>query len=235
MKRAKNMFRACARVRVGGVGLAGLVAAVGLVGLGGCGRPISEVRAGANYHYFNGDYESAEPLYEEVIQRRPGDAQGNYELGRNLLAMGRVTEARERMMLAYNLEPSNATYFEGMADALAAAGDEDDLFDALEHRISDRGGVEDYIMLGRYAERIGKADEAERAFLAAAEIDGGETLAPQRALAEFYRTIGDERAEIERLRMMLWFDHQDAAVNARLRELGQIPGPTFALPPKGRG
>ncbi len=231
MKRSKNMVRAGARVRVGGLGLVGLMLAVGM---SGCGRPISEVRAGANHHYFNGDYQQAQPLYEEVAERRPGNAQSNYELGRNLLAMGRFSEARERMILAYNLEPSNATYFEGLADALAAAGNEDDLFDALEHRIRDRGGVADYIMLGRYAQKVGKADEAERAFLAAAEIDGGETVVPQRALAEFYRSIGDEKAEVERLRMMLWFDSTDAAVNTRLRELGQIPGPTFVLEPVGR-
>ncbi len=234
MKRSKSKFRASARVRVGRMGLVGLAAVMGLVGMSGCGRPISEVRAGANYHYFNGDYESAQPLYEEVTERRPGTARSNYELGRNLMAMGRVTEAREWMILAYNLEPSNATYFEGLADALAAAGNEDDLFNALEHRISDRGGVEDYIMLGRYAQKVGKADEAERAFLAAAEIDSGETVVPQRTLAEFYRSIGDEKAEVDRLRMMLWFDTQDAAVNTRLRELGQIPGPTFALEPVGR-
>ena len=89
-------------------------------------------------------------------------------------------------------------------------------------------------MLGRYAQKIGKADEAERAFLGAAEIDRGQSAAPQKALAGFYRSIGDNDAEVRRLRMMLWFDSQDAEVNARLRELGQIPGPTFALPPAGR-
>lgn len=209
------------------------VAALGAA-LAGCGRPISEVRAGANDAYFAGRYADAQPLYEEVAERRPGDAQSNYELGRNLLAMGRTREARERMILAYNLEPSNETYFTGMADALAASGDEDDLFDALEHRIRDRGGVADYIMLGRYAQRVGKADEAERALLSAADIDNGRTRRPQEELAGFYRSIGDRDAEIRRLRMMLWFDNQDAAVNTRLRELGQIPGPTFALRPAGR-
>jgi tetratricopeptide (TPR) repeat protein len=220
--------------RIASIGIATAASLALMLGLSGCGRPISEVRAGANQYHFDGMYEQAQPLYEEVADRRPGDAQSNYELGRNLLAMDRVSEARERMILAYNLEPSNETYFEGMADAMAAAGNEDDMFDALEHRIADRGGVADYIMLGRYAQRVGKADEAERAFLGAAEIDGGETVAPQKALAEFYRSIGDTKAEVRRLRMMLWFDSQDAAINTRLRELGEIPGPTFALPPAGR-
>lgn len=216
------------------VRMSGMVGLVVLAGVAGCGRSIAEVRAGANDYYFDGNYAEAQPLYEEVVERRPGDAQSNYELGRNLLALGQFSEARERMILAYNLEPSNEKYFQGMADAMAAAGNEDDLFDALEHRIADRGGVEDYIMLGRYAQRIGKADEAERALLSAAEIDGGETVEPQKALANFYRSIGDRDAEVRRLRMMLWFDKNDAEVTTRLRELGEIPGPTFALPPAGR-
>lgn len=231
MKRSWNRSRAVRTARAGALG----VGALSLVlGVAGCSRPLSQVRAGANQYYFDGMYADAQPLYQEIVDRRPGDARSNYELGRNLLAMGQITEARERMILAYNLEPSNETYFAGMADALAAAGNEDDLFDALEHRIADRGGVADYIMLGRYAQKIGKADEAERAFLGAAEIDRGQTAAPQKALAGFYRSIGDNDAEVRRLRMMLWFDSQDAEVNARLRELGQIPGPTFALPPAGR-
>ncbi|MFG0259142.1 MAG: tetratricopeptide repeat protein [Phycisphaerales bacterium JB041] len=231
MKRSRNTSRPGQIARAGAIGFG---AASLVLGVAGCERPLSQVRAGANQYYFDGMYADAQPLYQEIVDRRPGDARSNYELGRNLLAMGQTTEARERMILAYNLEPSNETYFEGMADALAAAGNEDDLFDALEHRIADRGGVADYIMLGRYAQRIGKADEAERAFLSAAEIDGGESVTPQKTLAEFYRSIGDTDAEVRRLRMMLWFDRQDAAVNSRLRELGQIPGPTFALPPAGR-
>lgn len=214
----------------------GAWATVGLmVALVGCGqRPISQVRAEANHYYFDDQPQLAQPFYEEVVERRGGNAQGHYELGRNLLALGRASEAREQMILAYNLEPANPTYFDGMADAYVAAGNEEDLFQALEHRIRDRGGVEDYIAMGRYAQKLGHADEAERAFLSAAEVDGGRTVAPQQALAAFYRSIGDEASEIERLRMVLWFDAHDAAVTGRLRELGQIPGPSFVLAPAGR-
>ncbi len=202
--------------------------------LSGCQRPISMVRADANHFYFNGQYAEAQPLYEEVVERSAADAKGHYELGRNLLALGRAGEAREQMILAYNLEPSNQTYFDGMADAYAAAGDEDALFSALEHQIRDRGAVQDYIRLGRYAHRLGHVDEAERAYLGAAEIDGGKTVNPQRALADFYRAIGDTENEIRRLRMVLWFDPSNDEVEARLRELGQVPGPTFVLEPTGR-
>lgn len=204
-------------------------------GLTACGpRPLSMVRADANYHYFRAEYQEAQPLYEEVVQRRAADAEAHYELGRNLLALGRATEAREQMILAYNLQPQNETYFEGMADAYVAAGNEEDLFDALEHQIRDRGGVADYLRFGKYAQKLGHADEAERALLGAAEIDGGRTIEPQLALADFYRSVGDRENEIRRLRMALWFDPSDDEIEARLRELGQVPGPTFVLEPAGR-
>jgi tetratricopeptide (TPR) repeat protein len=218
--------------RAGRWAIAGVVVTVMLAGCGP--RPIAQIRADANYHYFNGDAQQAQPFYQEVVDRRGGNAEGHYELGRNLLALGRASEAREQMILAYNLEPANELYFDGMADAYVAAGNADDLFGALEHRIRDRGGVEDYIALGRYSQKLGHADEAERAFLSAAEIDGGQTIEPQRALAAFYRSIGDEPSEIDRLRMVLWFAPHDTGVTTRLRELGQIPGPSFVLEPVGR-
>jgi cytochrome c-type biogenesis protein CcmH/NrfG len=210
--------------------------AVGMaLAIAGCSqKPIAQVRADANAAYFDGAYEAALPLYEEVVNRHPGDAKGHYELGRNLLKLGKASEAREQMILAYNLEPANMEYFDGMADAYVAAGNEDDLFAALDHRVRDRGGAADYMAMGRYAEKLGHADEAERAYLSAAEIDGGKTREPQIALANFYKSIGDEANEIKRLRMALWFDQADAGVNARLRSLGQVPGPSFVLTPAGR-
>jgi tetratricopeptide (TPR) repeat protein len=192
------------------------------------------VRADANYHYFRGEYAAAQPFYQEVVERRAADAEAHYELGRNLLALGRASEAREQMILAYNLEPENETYFEGMADAYLAAGDEEALFNALEHQIRDRGGVQDYLRFGQYAQKLGQVDEAERALLGAAEIDAGQTPEPQLALADLYRAVGDRENEVRRLRMALWFDPTDAELKERLRALGQVPGPTFVLEPTGR-
>lgn len=204
-------------------------------GLAGCAqRPLSSLRADGNYYYYRGEYASALPYYQEVVDRKGGNAQGHYELGRTLLALGRASEAREQMVLASSLDPDNMDYFDGLADAYVATGDEDDLFQALEHQARDRGAVADYLRMGRYAQKLGHADEAERAFLGAAEIDGGQTRKPQMALAEFYRSIGDKDNEVRRLRMALWFDPADHEVETRLRELGQIPGPTFVLEPAGR-
>ena len=192
------------------------------------------VRANALTLSTQGRYSEALPLYQEVVERRNADARAHYELGENLLALGRASEAREQMILAYNLRPGNEAYLNGLADAFVAAGDEDQLLALLNQRIKDNASAESYLRLGAYAQKIGHADEAERAYLVAADIAGTEDPMPQRALAAFYRAIGDTPNEIKRLRMVLWFDPSDATVQNRLRELGEIPGPSFVLKPIGR-
>jgi hypothetical protein len=79
---------------------------------------------------------------------------------------------------------------------------------------------------------MGDADGAEHALLTAAKIDGGKTAAPQIALADFYRSIGDKKAEIVRLRNALYLDPKNPEIPKRLRELGEIPGPSLAMPPE---
>jgi len=192
------------------------------------------IRANALTLSTQGRYDEALPLYQKVVEQRNADARAHYELGENLLALGRASEAREQMILAYNLKPDNEAYLKGLADAFVATGDNDQLLALLNQRIEDEASAESYLLLGAYAQKIGHADEAERALLAAADIAGTEDPMPQRALAAFYRAIGDTPDEIKRLRMVLWFDPSDIAVQNRLRELGEIPGPSFALKPIGR-
>lgn len=192
------------------------------------------VRAEANRLYHRGDYAGALPFNQEYVDRFPGNARGRYECGRTLLALGRASEAREQMTLAYNIEPSSEEYLLGLADAMVANDEPDALVALLRHQAEDRATPTDYIRLGTYARKIGHADEAERALLEAAELDGGKSPAPQRALAEFYRSVSDRENEVKRLRMLLWFDQNDAKALNRLRELGEVPGPSFVLEPVGR-
>ncbi len=210
-----------------------VLALAGISGLGGCGqRPLSMVRADANAHYFNGRYEQALPYNSEFVDRKPSDAQGQYELGRTLLALDRPGDARQHLTVAYDLDPRNETYVEALAESMLRSGDSESLYALLRRRVSEQGRVEDHLRLGRFAHRLGNADEAHRAFLNAAEVDGGRTVEPQRTLAEFYRAIGDDDREVERLRMVLFFEPDNPQTGARLRELGYVPGPSFSLPPR---
>jgi cytochrome c-type biogenesis protein CcmH/NrfG len=95
----------------------------------------------------------------------------------------------------------------------------------------DRGGVSDWVRLGRFTARMGDADGAEAALTTAATMDRGQTIEPQLALANLYRSIGATEREKERLRMALYLDPKNEAVMQRLRELGEIPGPSLVLQP----
>ena len=214
---------------------AGAIVLITVAGAGCAQRALSMVRADANTHYFHGEYGQALPLNEEYVRRRPQNAQAQFELGRTLLALDEPAQARESLTIANTLEPDNDDYLGLLAEAMFRNGEFDALDQLLQRQIAERRRVEDCTRLGRFAQRMGNVDEAQRAFLNAAALDAGENPEPQRVLAEFYRSIGDSENEIRRLRMVLYFDPDDPAATERLRELGQVPGPSFAIHPNADG
>jgi uncharacterized protein HemY len=101
----------------------------------------------------------------------------------------------------------------------------------LEQRCRDRGLPPDYLRLGRFMNRMGQADDAENAFRTAAKIDEGKSASIQKELADFYGERGDKANQVRRLRMALYLDPQSPQLNDEVRRLGEIPGPSFWLPP----
>ncbi|MDX9912802.1 MAG: tetratricopeptide repeat protein [Phycisphaerales bacterium] len=214
--------------------LALLALAVGTAGMVGCStsqRNIWKVRSDAEHAYEFGRYETAEADWAEYVDRRPQDADGHYYYGLALLANGKPAPAREQLVIANDMRPDHEDTIEALASAIRATGNTDDLFRFLRRMIEERGIASDYDRLGRYLASVGNPDEAETAFLTAAQLDGGKTVAPQLALANFYRSIGDVQNEKLRLRMALALEPQNEDVQARLRGLGEVPGPSLALTP----
>lgn len=204
-----------------------------LAAAAGCAaqRQLPMVRAAGNEAYWDGDYTRAFENYQEYVDRKPEDVQGRVDLGRTLLAMGRASEAREHLIVAYDREPQHPDLADLLARAMVEAGEPDRAEVFLSRRARDIGRWEDYMLLGRYNTLIGKPDEARVALVTAARLAGAERVEPQLALASLYRSVGDRPREIERLRMALWIQPENPAIATRLRELGEVPGPTLALPP----
>lgn len=211
--------------------IAAATLAPGLVGCSSSQRNIWTVRQSAEHAYEYGRYEQSEADWAEYVQRRPQDVEGRYGYGLALLANGKPALAREQLVIANDMRPEHEPTIEALASAIRATGSTDDLFRFLRRMIEERGVAADYDRLGRYLASVGNPDEAETAFLTAAQLDGGKTLAPQLALANFYQSIGDAQNEKLRLRMALALDPQNQGVQARLRELGEVPGPSLALTP----
>lgn len=219
--------------RVGTIGWA--LAAATLI-IGGCAstdqRPIWKIRQDADVAFEAKQYDTAKADYQTYVDRKPNDPTGQYALGQTYLALKDPKPAREHMQIAYDVVPNNDAYIEGYAQALYEAKEPEALLTFLNRVAAERGTVEDYMRLGRYAGKIGHADEALQALTTAARLDGGKSLEPQLALADFYRSVNDKANEVKRLRYCLYLAPGDEALLKRVRDAGQIPGPSFMLRPE---
>ncbi len=210
-----------------------LIALAALALLTGCSdrRGLTVVRDSGDKAYRFHRYEMARAEFEEVVARDPADWEYRAKLGETLLLLGEPVAAREHLAVAYELRPKDQKILDDYARAMLASEAYDELHTVLLERAHETQRVSDYLRLGLYDLRAGDADSAERALITAARLDGGRTPEPQLALATFYETVGDDTQSLRRLRMALYTDLENREAIERLRALGHIPGPTFALPP----
>jgi len=197
----------------------------------GCQRALWVVREEGDRAFKRGEYEQARAEYAEVAERDPADWDYRVKLAETLLQLGEPARAREHLAVVHSVRPDDDEVFESLAEATYRAGEYDDLITLLQRRASDRQRASDHLLLGEYAQRVGDADTAERALLTAARIDGGESAAPQIALADFYESLGDEGRALRRLRMALYIEPESESLRQRIRAYGEVPGPSFAIVP----
>lgn len=203
-------------------------------GLAGCAdqRPVWKIRADADLAYESKKYEAALADYQSYVDIKPNDPSGQHALGRTYLALQQPKPAREHLQIAYDVVPNNAQYIESYAEALYESKEPESLMTFLTRVAGERGTVDDYLRLGRYAGKIGHADEALVALTTAARLDQGRTLEPQLALADFYRSVNDRPNQVRRLRNAMYLAPGDEGVLQRVRDVGEIPGPSFMLRPE---
>ncbi|MGP1272681.1 MAG: tetratricopeptide repeat protein [Phycisphaerales bacterium] len=180
------------------------------------------------------DYATAVEWYQQYFQRIPVDAEARYSLGTAYLGLGQPAMAREEFILGMETDTDVTPYIEGIASALVAMGQRDELFRLLRRQAEQTRNPDDFIRYGKFAALVGDIDVAEEALLTAARIDEGRTLEPQLALADLYRSIGDGPRELSRLRMALFIDPENEEISARIAELGEVAGPAFVLQPVER-
>jgi predicted Zn-dependent protease len=210
----------------------GLIVLVAASLLAGCAqRTLPAVRESGDRAFMRGDYNKAAADYKEYVERKPGESGVQLMYAKTLLLMKQPTPAVEHASIAYDQNPTNEDYIETKAQALFEAGKTEELYRFLRGQCDSRGQPSDYIRLGRFSALQGDADGAEHALLTAARVDGGKSAAPQLALAEFYHSIGDKTHEFNRLRVAMYLDPRNLAIQERIRSLGEVPGPSLAMPP----
>lgn len=181
--------------------------------------------------YLAGDYQAAEDAWREVVTRSPGEKEYRKAYGLALLANGKPGLAREHLEIAYTFRPRDPETIEALATAMMKSGDVEGMTRFLKGLAQERASTEDWMRLGRLMNAAGDRDEARRAYLIAARVDGGRSLEPQMALAELYASIGDEPNAVDRLRMAYYLKPKSERVLDLARQLDQIIGPTFGKRP----
>lgn len=201
----------------------------------GCQRSLLAVRESGDRHYERGEYAEAEADYLEYLNRSPGRPEVHHMLGKTYVAMGRPGLGKEHLLIANSLRLEDDAIFASTCEGLYADKKYDELNRLLRARTVDRGRMQDYLLLARYALLQGDKDEAQTALITAARVDGGMSAIPQLELAKLYASVGDNQRAIDRIRMAYFCDPQNGEVLDLARQLGQIPGPALGLPPIERG
>ena len=120
---------------------------------------------------------------------------------------------------------------DALAEAMFLQGDETGLFAFLRQRARTTESVRSHIRLARYSAEIGDPDSARTALETAIVIDEAGSTEPYLVAASFAEDVGDLDLAVRRLRQAYAIDPHDPMVHERLRALGEIPGPSIALPP----
>jgi len=207
-----------------------LVLAVSLTACDGP-RPVETLRTWGDWYFKQQEYDKAAGEYGEITDRLPGDWEAQYQLGLCFIETGRYDEARTALEIALTRRPKNEDVADALADAMFHQGNQNELFAFLRGRAESQQSVHAHLRRAEYALKLSDPDTAKVAIETAIVIDNGQTIEPYLIAADFAQQLGDLEMAVRRLRQAYGIDPYNKIVKQRLRDLGEIPGPTIALPP----
>ena len=193
-------------------------------------RPAVAIRVDADRFFQRGNFEEAVKHYAEIVARYPGDWEAQYRYGTCQLELGDAFEARQALEVAHTRRPTHVGIVDALAEAMFQLGDESRLFAFLRERADSMQTVESYLRLARYSMELGDPDSCRKALETAMIMDEGQTVTPFVHAADFAQRIGDLDLAVIRLRQAYAINPFDEMIKNRLRDLGEIPGPSFGLP-----
>jgi tetratricopeptide (TPR) repeat protein len=194
-------------------------------------RPVETIRTSGDRLYNLGDWSGAAEEYELIVQRYPGDWEAQYRLGLARLKLSDANAARNALEVAHSRRPNNPDVADALAEAMFQEGRENELFAFLRERAESTRSVHAYLQVARYAVALNDPDSAQVALETAIAVDEGQTVEPYLQAAAFAQRLGDLELALRRLSQAYGINPYDERVRQRLRELGEVPGPTIALPP----
>jgi tetratricopeptide (TPR) repeat protein len=194
-------------------------------------RPVEQHRETANWCFERGDYMTAAEHFQPIVERYPGDWEAQYRLGLCYLELERPVEARRALEVAHTRKPQNEDIADALADAMFQCNDPDQLFAFVRQRAESLQTVRAWHRVAKYATLMRDPDSTKVALDTAIALDEGKTVEPYLLAADFNEQLGNLDEAVRRLRQAYGIDPLNEDVNQRLRDLGEIPGPTIALAP----
>jgi Flp pilus assembly protein TadD len=210
-----------------------LVAVAAIGGLVGCmkGKSSEQLLADGEYAYRYGRYEEAAGDFRQVLDRYPGDVQANIGYARTQIALGNLDAARSALETAAASKPEDFQISLLLAEVLFKQGDTTRLYQLLRDRAIEQRRPEAWIVMARYSLELDDPDTAQAAVVSALEISDDSSPEPYLLAAELAERVGDQKEALRRLRQAYGLAPNDPRIEAMLREYGEVPGPTIALPP----
>ncbi len=201
--------------------------------LAGCATqtPSHTLQEEGDFHFNHGHYGQAADRFSEVVSRYPGNWYAQYRLGQSHMELGQLSSARRALEIAHDRMPEKQAVADALAEVMFRQGAEAQLYAFLRERADATQSVHAHLRLANYALQLNDPDSARVATQTAIEFDEGNHVEPYLAAADLAQRIGDVEAAIRRLRQAYGINPRDERVNSRLRELGEVPGPSIALPP----
>ena len=210
------------------------VSAVLVLAMAGCRSTTtstSVLQERADHAFWQTRFADASVDYRELVHRYPGNWKAQARLGECLLDLQDYPAAREALQVAQTLHPSDAALTDLMAEAIFMDNDRAALFVYLVQDADAQQTPYAYLRLAKYAGACDDPDTARDANETAIRLDNDQTVEPYLSAAALETRLGNETDAIVYLRRGYAVDPLDKRVQQRLRELGEIPGPTLAMPP----
>jgi len=194
-------------------------------------RPATAIRQDADFHYTYGHYERAAQDYQAITAKYPGDWEAQYRLGLSLMQLNEYDPARRALEVAHTLKPENADIVDALAETMYEQGDASRLFAFLRERAQSTQSVRAYRRLAEYALAMDDPDTARSAIETAIALDDGQSVEPYLDAAKLAERLGNIDQALRRLRQAYSINPHDQRVRERIVALGEVPGPSIALPP----
>lgn len=179
------------------------------------------------------DWAAAQEWYAQLADREPTSWRAQAALGHAALEAGDLSTARRALEIASALKPQRVDVARDLADTMEQQEAWDDLFAYLRDRAATTSSANDWLRLARAGVDADDPDTAREALRTALAVDAGTTVGPYLRAASIARRLGDDRDAYRALVLAWKIDPGDMDVNAALRDLGVVPGPTMRYPGEG--